>query len=54
VVGAIGSVLLSAATALIYIDLRMRTEGLDLELQRFVELRASGASAPDPYQPAAR
>lgn len=54
VVGAIGSVLLSAATALIYIDLRMRTEGLDLELQRVVELRASGASAPDPYQPAAR
>ncbi len=54
VVGAIGSVLLSAATALIYIDLRMRKEGLDLELQRVVELRASGASAPDPYQPAAR
>ena len=54
VVGAIGSVLLSAATALIYIDLRMRKEGLDLELQRFVELRASGASAPDPYQPSAR
>ena len=54
VVGAIGAVLLAAATALVYIDLRMRTEGLDLELQRFVELRASGASAPDPYQPAAR
>ncbi|MDO9590590.1 MAG: hypothetical protein Q7J04_05550, partial [Microcella sp.] len=54
VVGAIGSVLLSAATALVYIDLRMRKEGLDLDLQRFVELRATGASAPDPYQPAAR
>ncbi|WP_297599672.1 hypothetical protein [Microcella sp.] len=54
VVGAIGAVLLSAATALIYLDLRMRKEGLDLELQRFVELRASGATAPDPYQPAAR
>jgi hypothetical protein len=54
VVGAIGAVLTSAATALIYIDLRMRKEGLDLELQRFVELRASGASAPDPYQPVAR
>ncbi len=54
VVGAIGAVLMSAATALIYIDLRMRKEGLDLELQRFVELRASGASAPDPYQPVAR
>lgn len=54
VVGAIGAVLTSAATALIYIDLRMRKEGLDLELQRFVETRASGAAAPDPYQSAAR
>ena len=54
VVGAIGAVLLAAATALLYVDLRMRKEGLDLELQRFVELRASGATAPDPYQPAAR
>lgn len=54
VVGAIGAVLLSAATALIYLDLRMRKEGLDLELQRFVELRASGATAADPYQHTAR
>lgn len=54
VVGAIGTVLVTAATALIYIDLRMRKEGLDLELQRFVELRASGSDVPDPYQRAAR
>lgn len=50
VVGAIGSVLTTAASSLLYIDRRMRTEGLDLELQRYVELRATGASATDPYQ----
>ncbi len=49
VVGAIGSVLTTAASSLLYIDRRMRTEGLDLELQRYVELRASGGSAADPY-----
>lgn len=54
VVGAIGSVLVSAATALLYLDLRMRKEGLDLELQRFVELRAAGQPAVDPYEATAR
>jgi len=49
VVGAIGAVLTTAATSLLYIDRRMRTEGLDLELQRHVELRASGAAGADPY-----
>jgi hypothetical protein len=40
----------SATTALIYLDLRMRKEGLDLRLQRFVEDRAAGrAEASDPY-----
>ncbi len=40
----------SSATALIYIDLRMRKEGLDVELVRFVEARQAGdASVPDPY-----
>lgn len=56
--GAIGSVMISATAALIYIDLRMRKEGLDLELQRFVEARQAGdQSVTDPYlarpQPAA-
>lgn len=50
VVGAISAVVQSATTALIYIDLRMRKEGLDLELARFVEARQAGdASVPDPY-----
>lgn len=53
VVGAIGAVISTAAASLLYIDRRMRTEGLDLELQRYVELRASGAAGADPYRPAA-
>jgi hypothetical protein len=48
--GAIGAVVQSAATALIYLDLRIRREGLDLELARFVEAKQSGDRAvPDPY-----
>jgi hypothetical protein len=48
--GAIGSVIQSATAALIYLDLRMRKEGLDLELQRYVEARqAADTSVPDPY-----
>lgn len=50
VVGAIGAIVQSATIALLYIDLRMRKEGLDLELSRFVEARQSGASGlADPY-----
>lgn len=49
VAGAIGSVITSATLALIYIDLRMRTEGLDLELARYVESAQSGADVADPY-----
>ena len=49
VVGAIGAVLTTAAASLLYIDRRMRTEGLDLELQRYIEVRASGAAGADPY-----
>ena len=52
IVSAIGLIVQSAATALIYIDLRMRKEGLDLELARFVEARQAGnTSVPDPYLP---
>lgn len=50
VFGAIAAVIQSATTALIYIDIRMRKEGLDLELNRFVEARQAGnSSVPDPY-----
>jgi hypothetical protein len=53
IVGAIGSVVQSAAISLIYIDLRMRKEGLDLQLVRYVEARQTGQHLPDPYsQPA--
>jgi membrane-anchored glycerophosphoryl diester phosphodiesterase (GDPDase) len=48
VFGAVAAVVQSAAVALVYIDLRMRKEGLDLELQRFVEA-VPGSGVPDPY-----
>lgn len=52
VVQAIVSVVQSAAVALVYIDLRMRKEGLDIRLQRFVEARQVGdESVADPYLP---
>ncbi|MFF2273335.1 hypothetical protein ACFVTX_13720 [Agromyces sp. NPDC058136] len=51
-IGAITAVVQSALVAVIYIDLRMRTEGLDLELTRYVEQRDAGApAAGDPYAP---
>lgn len=50
VFGAIAAVVQAATTSLIYIDIRMRKEGLDLELTRFVEARQAGdSSVPDPY-----
>jgi hypothetical protein len=50
VFGAISAVVQSATPALIYIDIRMRKEGLDLELSRFVEARQAGdTSVADPY-----
>lgn len=50
VIGAVTLVVQSSTPALVYIDLRMRKEGLDLELQRFVEARQAGdATVPDPY-----
>lgn len=52
VLGAIAAVLQAATPALIYIDIRMRKEGLDLELSRFVEARQAGdTSVPDPFLP---
>ncbi|MFO7690865.1 MAG: glycerophosphoryl diester phosphodiesterase membrane domain-containing protein [Cryobacterium sp.] len=53
VIGAVTAVIQSATIAFIYLDLRMRTEGLDLELQRYVESVHSGAVLPDPYRAAA-
>lgn len=48
-VGAVSTIVVSAATGLIYIDLRMRKEGLDLTLQRWVER----PDDTDPYAPGA-
>lgn len=48
-VGAITSVVQAAVIAVVYIDLRMRTEGLDLELERHVEARDAGLPVTDPY-----
>lgn len=48
-VAAVAAVVQSAAIALIYLDLRMRKEGLDLELARYVESVAQGGDVPDPY-----
>ncbi|TFB53914.1 hypothetical protein [Cryobacterium tagatosivorans] len=49
--GAVTAVIQSATTALIYIDLRMRKEGLDLDLQRYVEAAGAGRGEglADPY-----
>jgi membrane-anchored glycerophosphoryl diester phosphodiesterase (GDPDase) len=52
-IGAITSVVQAALIAVVYIDLRMRTEGLDLELERHVEARDAGRPTTDPYLPAA-
>lgn len=52
-VAAITGIIQTASTALIYIDLRMRKEGLDLALLKFVDDRAAGnPAAVDPYLPA--
>jgi MFS family permease len=47
--GAVAAVVQSATTSLIYLDLRMRTEGLDLELQRFVESGQGWGRVENPY-----
>jgi len=49
VVGAVAAVAQSAVVALLYLDLRMRREGLDLELQRVVEQRHAGRDVADPF-----
>lgn len=50
-IGAVTAIISSATSALIYVDLRIRKEGLDLALIRFVEARQGGEeSLPDPYR----
>lgn len=50
-IGSITAVVQAALIAVIYIDLRMRKEGLDLELERHVEARGAGLPVGDPYSP---
>ncbi len=51
-VQAIGIVVQATATTLIYIDCRMRREGLDIDLLAYVERRDAGErDLPDPYTP---
>ncbi|MEV1129836.1 hypothetical protein [Agromyces sp. NPDC049794] len=52
-IGSITAVVQAALIAVIYIDLRMRKEGLDLELERHVEARGAGLPVGDPYTPPA-
>jgi hypothetical protein len=49
-IGAVTAIISAASTSLIYLDLRIRKEGLDLDLIRFVEGRQTGdTTLPDPY-----
>src|SRR3546814_5228816 len=51
VIQCIALIVQSTATALIYVDSRMRHEGLDLDLLSYVERRDAGAQdLPDPYR----
>jgi hypothetical protein len=51
IIGSIGLVAQSSAMALIYLDIRMRKEGLDLELMHFVESKNSAApTAENPFE----
>lgn len=51
VIGAIGSVLQAASAGLVYVDRRIRTEGLDLELVRYVERGGRSVEGqPDPFR----
>jgi hypothetical protein len=53
-VAAVTGIIQTASTALIYLDLRMRKEGLDLTLMKFVDARSAGeADLADPYIPVA-
>lgn len=47
--GAFGLVVQSVTAALLYLDQRMRSEGLDLVLARYVDDRQRGATVADPF-----
>jgi hypothetical protein len=50
IVATITAIVSTASTALIYLDLRIRKEGLDLQLMRFVDARQAGRTdVADPY-----
>lgn len=49
IVGAFGLVVQSVCAALLYLDQRMRVEGLDLVLARYVDERQRGVSVGDPF-----
>ena len=49
VMGAFGLVLQTVTGALLYLDARMRTEGLDLTLARYVDERQRGVAVADPF-----
>jgi hypothetical protein len=46
---AVALIVLATATTLLYVDVRMRKEGLDLDLISYVEQRQNGAGPADPY-----
>ncbi|KQO99468.1 hypothetical protein [Leifsonia sp. Leaf264] len=52
IIGAVASVVQSGTIAFLYIDRRIRTEALDLDLQRAAEAREAGHDSADPYLPA--
>jgi hypothetical protein len=49
VIGAFGLVMQSVSAALLYLDQRMRVEGLDLALARYVDERQRGIAVADPF-----
>jgi hypothetical protein len=49
VIGAFGLVMQSVSAALLYLDQRMRVEGLDLALARYVDERQRGVRNADPF-----
>lgn len=50
VIASVGLVVATATSALLYLDQRMRLEGLDLDLARFTERRQAGEHGlPDPF-----